>query len=82
MTSPEFNWYLLVTLKAYDTSSLVHYIAYMIDPITKAYGVILMFVLSSCVFRHMNYKRVIPLNMGMYPLLDHFMLKLSYVCIL
>ena len=37
---------------------------------------ILMFVLSSCVFGHMNFERVIPLNMGMYPLLDCFMLKL------
>ena len=42
----------------------------MIDPIVEAYGVKLMFVLSSCVSGHMDFERVVPLNMGMYPLLD------------
>ena len=61
---------MLVNLKAYDTSDLIHYIEYMIDPIVEAYGVILMHVLSSYVFGHMDFKWVIPLDMGMYPLLD------------
>ena len=70
-----YDWYLLVILRAYDTSGLVHYITYMIDPIAKAYGVILMCVLSSCVFRHMDFERVIALDMGIYPLLDCSMLN-------
>ena len=37
-------------VSAHDTSGLVHYIAYMIDPIAEAYGIILICVLSSCVF--------------------------------
>ena len=60
----------------YDTSGLVHNIAYMIDPIVEAYGFILMHVLSSCVFGHMDIERVIPLDMGMYPLLDYSILNL------
>ena len=64
-----------MTLIAYDTSGLVHCIAYMIDTITKAYGDLLMRVLSSCVFGHMDFERVIPLDMGMYPLLDCSMLN-------
>ena len=36
------HWYLLVTLKAKDTSGLVHIMAYMIEPIAKAYGTSLM----------------------------------------
>ena len=50
-------------------SGLVRYILYMIDPIVEVYGVILISVLS-CVFRHMDFERVIPLDMGTYPLLD------------
>ena len=42
MTHTESDWYLLVTLKAYDTSSLLHNIEYIIDPIAEAYGIILM----------------------------------------
>ena len=57
-------------------SGLVHYIAYMIDPIAEAYGVILMLVLSSYVFGHMDFERVIPLAMGTYPLLDRSMRNL------
>ena len=48
----------------------------MIDPIAEAYGVILMRVLSSYVFRHMDFERVIPLDMGTYPLSDFSMLNL------
>ena len=35
---PGSLWYLLVTLKAKDTSGLVHIMAYMIEPIVEAYG--------------------------------------------
>ena len=49
---------------------LVHYIAYMIDLISAAYGFILMFVLSSYVFGHTDFEKVILLNMGTYPLLE------------
>ena len=65
-----------MTLRVYDTLGLAHYIAYMIDPIGEAYGVILMRVLSSCVFGHMDFKRVVPLDMGTYSLLDRSMLNL------
>ena len=57
-------------------SGQVHYIVYMMDPIHEEYGVKLMCVLPSSVFGHMDFKRVIPLNMRMYPLLDCSMLKL------
>ena len=67
---------MLVTLKVYDMSGLVHNIAYMIDHIAEAYGIRLMYVLSSCVFGHMDFERVIPLDMGTYPLLDCSMLNL------
>ena len=65
-----------MTLKTYDTLGLVHNIAYVIDPIAEAYGVKIMCVLSSCVFGHKDFKRVIPLDMGTYPLLDCYMLNL------
>ena len=48
----------------------------MIDPIAKAYGVILMRVLSSCVFGHMDFEKEIPLDTGTYLLLDYSMLNL------
>ena len=67
---------MLVTLKAYDTLGLVHNIEHMINSIAEAYGVILMCVLSSCVFGHIDFKTVIPINMGRYPLLDCSMLNL------
>ena len=67
---------MLVTLRAYDTSGLVHNIAYMIDPTTEVYDIIFMCVLSSCVSGHMDFERVIPLTMGTYSLLDYSMLNL------
>ena len=57
-------------------SGLIHYIVYMIDPISDAYVFKLMRVLPSCVFGHMDFERVIPLNVRMYPLMDCSMLKL------
>ena len=69
-------WYMLVTLRAYDTLGLVHYIANMIDPIAEAYEVILMHVFSSCVFGHKDFKMAIPWIMGMNPLLDCSMLNI------
>ena len=66
---------MLVTLRAYDTLGLIHNIEYMIDPIVEAYGVILISV-ASYVFGDTNFKRVILLDMGMYPLLDCSMLNL------
>ena len=57
-------------------SGLIHNIAYMIDPIAEAYRVILMRVFSYCVFGHMDFERVIPLDMRIYPLLDCSMLNL------
>ena len=47
-----------------------------IDLIAEVYGVILMCVLSSGVFGHMDFERVIPLNMGIYSFLDCSMLNL------
>ena len=66
-----------MNLKAYDILGLVHYIVYMIDLIAEVYGVKLMRVLSSCVLRHMDFERVIPLDMGMDPLLDCSMLNVT-----
>ena len=57
-------------------AGLVNYKAYMIDPIPEAYRVILMFVLSSCIFGHMDFERAILCVMGMFPLLDCSMLNL------
>ena len=57
-------------------SGVVHYIAYMIDLIAEAYGVTLMRVLSSCVVGHMDFTRVILLDMGTYPFFDCSMLNL------
>jgi hypothetical protein len=44
---PGLTWYLLVTLKAYETSGRVHNMAYMIEPIAEAYGTLL---IKSCRF--------------------------------
>ena len=64
-------------ISAHDMPGLVQYIAYMIDLIAEAYGVILMCVLLSCVFGHMDFERVIPLDMGTHSLLNCSMLNPS-----
>ena len=46
------KWYLLVILKAYDTFGRVYNMAYMIDPIAEAFGILLMWSRSSCIVGH------------------------------
>ena len=51
-SSPGLDWYLLVQLRANETSGLVHNMAYMMDPIAEAYGISLILFSSSGVRGH------------------------------
>ena len=66
---------MLVILSAYATSSLVHSIAYMIDPIVEAYGILLMLSLSSFVKGHYSLVRSTPKAKGMNPFFELLILK-------
>lgn len=51
-------------LKAYTTSSLVHMMAYMIDPIAKAYRILFMHSLSYDVVRHCPLNKYTPCDIS------------------
>ena len=73
-----FTWIsldLLATLRAYETSRRVHIMAYMMEPITEAYGTLLMRLCSSFDEGHYLSLKSIPCDIGKNPLLDCSMLN-------
>src|SRR3954470_9815636 len=66
-STPGSLWYLLVKLRALDTSGLVHSMAYMIEPMAEAYGTLLIVSLSFTVAGHRALLNILPDNMGNEP---------------
>jgi hypothetical protein len=64
--SPRSAWFLLVALIAYETSGHVLIMAYMVDPIAKAYGTLLKRYRSFVVAGHYFWLRCIPCDIGVY----------------
>ncbi|KAJ0453403.1 hypothetical protein HanIR_Chr15g0728981 [Helianthus annuus] len=57
-------------LRAYETSGLVHNMAYMMEPIAEAYGTLSIFFFSSSVLAHCSPLRMVPCAMGKSPLFE------------
>src|SRR5262249_29292510 len=55
---------------------LVHNIAYMIDPMAEAYGILLMRSVISCVVGHIDLERFFPCDIGINPFFERSMLNL------